>query len=65
MFKKAADVIKNDIKDCLVIEDSLSGIQNAYNSCCNMNIVIDSSNKKDEYEKLPSVIKVIDDFTRI
>ena len=31
IFKKAADVIKTDIKDCLIIEDSLSGIQNAYN----------------------------------
>ena len=65
MFKKAADVIKTDIKDCLIIEDSLSGIQNAYNSGCNMIIVIDSANKKDEYEKLPGVIKVIDDFTQI
>ena len=54
-----------DIKDCLIIEDSLSGIQNAYNSGCNMIIVIDSANKKDEYEKLPGVIKVIDDFTQI
>ena len=30
-----------------------------------MIIVIDSANKKDEYEKLPGVIKVIDDFTQI
>ena len=65
MFKKAADVIKTDIKDCLIIEDSLSGIQNAYNSGCTKIIVIDSANKKDEYEKLPGVVKVIDDFTQI
>ena len=48
-----------------IIEDSLSGIQNAYNSGCNMIIVIDSANKKDEYDKLPGDIKVIDDFTQI
>ena len=62
MFKKAADVIGVDIHDCLIFEDSISGISSAYQAGCNAIVVIDSANKKDEYEKLPGVIQVIDSF---
>ena len=62
MFKKAADVIGVDIHDCLIFEDSISGISSAYQAGCNAIVVVDSANKKDEYEKLPGVIQVIDSF---
>lgn len=48
-----------------IIIDSLSGIENAYKAGCRNIIVIDSANKKDEYQKLPGVTKVIDSFKEI
>lgn len=62
MFKRAADVIGVDIHDCLIFEDSISGISSAYQAGCNAIVVVDSANKKDEYGKLPGVIQVIDSF---
>ena len=65
MFKKAAHILGLEVSDCLIIEDSLSGIENAYKAGCRNIIVIDSANKKDEYQKLPGVTKVIDTFKEI
>ena len=62
MFKKAADVIGVDIHDCLIIEDSMSGISSAYQAGCDHIVVVGSANKKEEYEKMPGVIQVIDSF---
>ena len=62
MFKKAANNIGVDIKDTLIIEDSVSGIVNAYKAGCETIVVMDSANKKEEYEKLPGVVQVIDSF---
>ncbi len=61
MFKKAANNIGVKIQDCLIIEDSVSGISNAYKAGCH-NIVVVDYNKKEEYEKLPGVTQVIDSF---
>lgn len=65
MFKDAAGKLGVDIEDCLVIEDSKSGIINAYSAGCNNIIVINSANKMEEYSKLPGVIGVINDFTSL
>ena len=65
MFKRAADVIGVDIHDCLIFEDSISGISSAYQAGCNAIVVVDSANKKDEYGKLPGVIQVIDSFENL
>ncbi len=62
MFKKAAHNIGVEIQDCLIIEDSVSGITNAYKAGCHNIVVVDSANKKEEYEKLPGVVQVIDSF---
>ena len=62
MFKKAAHNIGVKIQDCLIIEDSVSGITNAYKAGCHNIVVVDSANKKEEYEKLPGVVQVIDSF---
>lgn len=65
MFKKAANILGVDINDCLIVEDSLSGIENAYKAGCRNIIVVDSANKREEYQKLPGVTKVIDSFKEI
>lgn len=65
MFKKAANNLHVSIEDCIVIEDSISGIESAYKAGCKNIIVMDSANRKDEYEKLPGVIKVIDSFVEM
>lgn len=62
MFIKAANNIGVDIQDCLIIEDSISGISSAYKAGCHNIVVVDSANKKEEYEKLPGVTQVIDSF---
>ena len=65
IFKKAPHILGLEVSDCLIIEDSLSGIENAYKAGGRNIIVIDSANKKDEYQKLPGVTKVIDTFKEI
>ena len=65
MFKDAALKLNVNIKDCLIVEDSKSGIENAYQAGCRQIIVVNSANNKKEYEKMPGVIKVIDDFKEL
>ena len=65
MFKKAAHILGLEVSDCLIIEDSLSGIENAYKAGCRNIIVVDSANKREEYKKLKGVKKVIDSFKEI
>lgn len=65
MFKDAAKIIGVPIEECLVLEDSASGINNAYQAGCRNIIVIDSANKKDEYSSMPGVIQVIDDLSSL
>lgn len=65
MFKKAAEILKVDLKETLIVEDSLSGIQNAYQAGCRNIIVINSANKKEQYKELPGVIRVIDTFDEL
>ena len=62
MFKKAAHILGLEVSECLIIEDSLSGIENAYKAGCRNIIVVDSADKREEYQKLPGVTKVIDSF---
>lgn len=65
MFKDAASKLNTAIEECLIIEDSISGIKNAYQAGCRNIIVVDSANKQEEYVKLPGVIKVIKDFREL
>lgn len=62
MFEKAAKILGFKVSDCMIIEDSRSGIENAYKAGCRNIVVVDSAGKKDEYQKLPGVTKVIDSF---
>lgn len=65
MFKDASKVLGVDIQDCLIIEDSMSGIKHAYEAGCNQIIVMDSLNKGDLYANLPGVIQVIHSFKEL
>ena len=62
MFKKAADILNVAIEDCVICEDSFSGIKNAYVAGCRNIIVMCPKEKEDEYKHLPGVIKTIQDF---
>ena len=62
MFRDAAKKLRVDIKECMIVEDSVSGIYSAYLAGCRNIVVIDSSNKAEEYKFLPGVVKVIQNF---
>lgn len=62
MFQEAALRLGYDVKDILVFEDSFSGIKNAYQAGIDKIVVIAPKEKELEYQNLPGVIKVIQDF---
>ena len=62
MFQDAAKKLRVDIKECMIVEDSVSGIHSAYLAGCRNIVVIDSSNRAEEYRALPGVVKVIQNF---
>ena len=62
MFLDAAKNLGVDIKDCMIVEDSVSGIYSGYLAGCRNIMVIDSSGKAEEYKTLPGVVKVINNF---
>ena len=63
MFQDGANRIGVDIKDCLVIEDSYSGIKFARKANVDTIIAITTPDKEAEFKALPGVEKVIFDFT--
>lgn len=65
MFLDSAKILNVDIKDCIIIEDSMSGIKNAYEAGCRNIIVVNSANNKESFEKMPGVIQVIEDFEEL
>lgn len=62
MFQDAAKKLGVDIKECMIVEDSVSGIYSGYLAGCRNIVVIDSSNRADEYRALPGVVRVVKDF---
>ena len=65
MFKDAAKHLHVQEEDILVFEDSLSGIKNAYEAGINKIIAICPKEKIKDYQDLPGVIKVIENFKDI
>ena len=65
MFKKAAQRLDIDLQESAIFEDSLSGIESAYQAGCRNIIVVNSAGKKEIYQKLPGVTKVIDTFEEL
>ena len=62
MFKDGANRIGVDVHECLVIEDSYSGIRFAREAGVKQIIAITTSDKVDEFKALPGVSRVITDF---
>lgn len=63
MFLEAARRIQVDIKDCLIVEDSVSGIAFAH-ACGVKNIIaIDSAHDKTKFEQFPFIKKILNDFS--
>lgn len=65
MFMDAAKKINVRMQDILIIEDSFSGIKNAYTAGCNKILVVCEKDKKPEYEKLPGVVGTMQTFEQI
>lgn len=65
MFLDAAKKIGVDIKDALIIEDSNSGIKNAYKAGCENILVVCEKEKEKEYAEFPGVVGTMQDFEDI
>lgn len=62
MFEHAAKVIGVPIEDCLILEDSDSGIRDAYAAGCRNIVVVDSMGVAEKHEGKPGVIKIVKDL---
>ena len=62
MFQNGASAIQVPIEECLIIEDSLSGIQFAHAVHAAQIIAITSEDKFDEYKNLPGVTHTIANY---
>ena len=62
MFRFAADVIGVPVEECLIFEDSESGIRDALKAGCRNVIVVDSMGVADRYVGQPGIVKVIKTF---
>lgn len=65
MFQEAAQNLGVDIKECMIVEDSVSGIHSGYIAGCRNIIVMDSSGKAEEYKTMPGVVKIIHNFSNL
>lgn len=63
MFREAARRIQADVTQCLVLEDSVSGIQFAQDAGACSIIAVDSGKDRSKYEQFPYLTAIIDDFT--
>lgn len=65
IYLKAAKMLNLDTKDCIVVEDALSGIEAARAANIGKIIAIASMESFDVYKKIPAVSEIIKDFTQI
>ena len=65
MFEHAAEVIGVPVEECLILEDSDSGIRDAYAAGCRNIIVVDSMGVAAKHEGKPGVIKIVKDLQGI
>lgn len=65
IYLKAAAKIGVDIKECIVFEDAISGIEAAKNASAKGIIVIDEKGDKDSFSELEGVIKVVRSFEEV
>ncbi len=62
MFRHAASAIGVPVEDCLIFEDSESGIRNALQAGCRNVIVVDSMGVAERYAGQPGIVKIIRTF---
>ena len=62
MFSHAASVIGVPVEDCLVFEDSESGIRDALSAGCRNVIVVDSMGVAQRYAGQEGILKIINTF---
>ncbi len=65
MFLYAADVIGVPIEECLIFEDSDSGIRDAYKAGCRNIIVVDSMGVAEKHVGKPGVRQIIKTFEEL
>lgn len=65
MFEHAAEVIGVPVEECLILEDSDSGIRDAYAAGCRNIIVVDSMGVAAKHEGKPGVIRIVKDLQGI
>ena len=63
MFLQAAKVLNVPIEECLIFEDSKSGIRDAYKAGCRNIVVIDSMEVAEKYEGQDGILAICKDFT--
>lgn len=62
MFHHAAEVIHTPIDQCLIFEDSESGIRDAYAAGCRHIVVVDSMNVAGKHEGKEGVVAIVKDL---
>lgn len=62
MFRRAAQIIGVPLEDCMIFEDSESGIRNALEAGCRNVVVVDSMGVANHYKDCPGIIKTISSF---
>lgn len=65
MFEHAAQVLGVAMEECIVFEDSESGIRDAYAVGCRNIVVIDSMNVAEKYVGKPGIVAIEKDMIRI
>jgi len=65
IYQIAAQNLGLEPKDCIVIEDAVSGIESAYRAGIGKIIAIESMETKELYETIPAVDEIIADFDAI
>lgn len=65
MFKTAAHLLGVEVSDCQIIEDSPSGIKNAYEAGCRKIVVMDQAHQETSLLAKPGVIQVIHSFEEL
>lgn len=62
MFRCAAAVLGVPVDECLIFEDSESGIRNALEAGCRNIVVVDSMGVADRYAGQPGIVRIIRSF---
>lgn len=65
MFLHAAEVIGVPLEECLIFEDSESGIRDAYEAGCRNIVVVDSMNVAEKYVGKDGVKRIIKNFKEL